>query len=284
MASLKDISRRISAVKNTQKVTRAMKLVAAAKLKRAQTTTFAARKYASELHNITTRISRHLGERAPLMWQRPKEIKCIDLIVISSDRGLCGGFNENLFGQLEDEILTASNHGIAIKLFVIGKKGTKHFSAKKYDVEIPPSTLQESETITWVVDKVVDRYIKGQSAGCNIVFNKFVTTSRQEPTFWNMLPLHKRGNEKERNLEYLYEPTRESVLDFLCRESLLATVRQSFSESRAAELAARMVAMDNATKNAEDMVSHLTFVYNRARQESITSDLMDIVGGAEALK
>ena len=284
MASLKDKSRRISALKNTQKVTRAMKLVAAAKLKRAQTATVASRKYASEIHNITMRVSRHLGSRAPLMWQRPKEIKRIDLIVISSDRGLCGGFNENLFGQLEEEILTASHHDISIKLFVVGKKGVKHFSTKKYDVETPPPGLEENEAITWVIDRIIDRYKKGQSSGCNAVFNKFVSTSRQEPTFWNMLPLHKRGSGKERNLEYLYEPVRKSVLDFLCRESLVTTVRQAFLESRAAELAARMLAMDNATKNAEEMVSHLTFVYNRARQEAITSDLMDIVGGAEALK
>lgn len=284
MASLKDIRRRIRTVQNTQKVTRAMKLVAAAKLRRAQQSVVEARAYASELHSSAMRVSRRLGPRAPLMWRRPGEINCIDLIVVASDRGLCGSFNENLLRDVDDGVADATDHNIHVKLFATGKKGIKYLRSKGYDVDAVPSGAGDDAMCSRVIERVADRYRKGESAGANVAFNRFASTARQVPTFWNFLPLHKRGGENERHMEYLYDPAREAALDLMCMEALMSTMRVVILESAAAELAARMLAMDNATKNADDMISHLTFVYNRVRQEEITADLMDIVGGAEALK
>ncbi|MFH0800618.1 MAG: ATP synthase F1 subunit gamma [Pseudomonadota bacterium] len=283
MAALKDIKRRIQAVKSTQKMTRAMKLVAAARLKRAQQTAFDARSYSSGIIDTAMLVSRRLGPRAPLMWQRPKDLNCVDLAVVTSDRGLCGGFNENLLRRIEEAVTNAASHNIDTRLYVIGKKGMRYLSARGRDVEAVPGG-DDAGVASWIAARLMERYRKGESAGGNVAFNRFASAGRQELTFWNLLPLHKRGNAKERHLEYLYEPTRETALDRLCAMAITASMRQAILESRAAELAARMSAMDNATRNADDMIAHLTFVYNRARQEDITSELMDIVGGAEALK
>lgn len=284
MASLKDIRRRISAVRGTQKVTRAMKLVAAAKLRRAQLAARDARAFSSNLYNTVTHVSRRLGPRAPILWQRPKEIHCLDLIVVTSDRGLCGGFNENLLRILAQGINTVSGHSIDSKLFVIGKKGVRYCHARHYEMEPVPVDSGDLATAEWIINRIIGRYLRGESAGANLLFNRFVSAVRYEPVFWNLIPLYKRGHASERHMEYLYESSREEVLDRLARTYLRGTLIQVIQESRAAELAARMAAMDNATRNADEMIAHLTFVYNRARQESITKELLDIVGGAEALK
>lgn len=284
MPSLKDIRRRIIAVRNTQKVTRAMKLVAAAKLKRAQRAALEGRTFASELHKTAERVSRRLGARAPNMWRRPEALECIDVLVITSDRGLCGGFNENLIREVIDGIEEHLSHNIAVKLFAIGKKGYSHLASQGRDVETIATDVGMEETIDSVSKKITERYLGGKSSGCNVVFHRFLNAAQQEITFWNLLPLYVRGAESERNLEYLYEPEREEALRALAESEIRSTIRQALLESQASELAARMTAMDAATKNADDMIAHLTSVYNRARQEAITSELLDIVNGVEALK
>ncbi|MFH1830138.1 MAG: ATP synthase F1 subunit gamma [Pseudomonadota bacterium] len=284
MASLKDIRHRIDAAKNTQKVTKAMKLVAVAKLKRAQMMAQEGRIYSSAVYDSVTRVSRRLGARAPGLWRRPRTLDVIDLIVITSDRGLCGGFNENLLRVAEDGIADHISHNIDVKIYVIGKKGYKHFLKHGYDPELVTMDGDRDAKIAEMVEMVCNRYLSGKSSGCNLGFNRFVTAAKQEITFWNLLPLYHIGSKTERHLEYLYEPGREEALHALSRESLKSTLKQAMLESDASELAARMSAMDGATKNADDMIAHLTSVYNRARQEAITSELMDIVNGAEALK
>lgn len=284
MASLKDIKRRISAVRCTQKVTRAMQLVAAAKLKRAQNAAQDARSYTGGLYETTMRVSRRLGDRAPLLWRRSHEINSIDVVVITSDRGLCGGFNENLLRIVDDGIGGMAEHNIEVKIYALGKKGSKYLTRKNHNVEEIVPKQSDKETALWLGSKMIERYKSGKTAGSVLAFNKFVTTAKQAPTFWNILPLYKRGTERERFLEYLYEPERAEALDDLCKLFVEATLRQAILESRAAEYAARMIAMDNATKNADDVIANLTFIYNRARQNAITSELMDIVGGAEALR
>lgn len=284
MASLKDIRRRIGAVKGTQKVTRAMKLVAAAKLRRAQQTAIDSRAYATELYDMAMRVSQRLGPNAPFLWRRPQAIDCVDIVVVTSDRGLCGGFNENLLRRLEGGIATTEDHSIAVKLFVIGKKGVRHCRARKLDMEVVPVEDGDEAAATWIIDRILQRYKNGDSAGANILFNRFSGAASYEPLFWNLVPLFRRGSDRDRYMEYLYEPLREDVLDGLAMATLRATLLQIMMESRGAELAARMAAMDSATRNADDMIAHLTFVYNRARQETITRELIDIVGGAEALK
>lgn len=284
MASLKDIRRRISAVRGTQKVTRAMKLVAAAKLRRAQTTAFDARAYTGGLYETTMRVSRRLGSSAPRLWRRPRTLGHIDLVVITSDRGLCGGFNEGLLSDLEEGLTLSAANGIGTTLFVVGKRGLRHLTAKGHAVLAVPAAGGNARTAEWLAGRLIARCRSGESDGATVCFNRFASAARQEITFWNLLPIYRRGAVRERHLEYLYEPAREEILDALCRESIQGTIRQALLESQAAELAARMAAMDNATRNAEEMIAHLTFVYNRARQEAITKELLDIVGGAEALK
>lgn len=282
MATLKDTKRRIQAVRNTQKVTRAMKLVAAAKLKRAQQDVMDARSYSSEIYKTAIRVSCRLGANAPLMWRRPKSINCVDLIVITSNRGLCGGFNENLLRDVEEKVLNASSHNIETKLFVIGKKGSRYLSMRKYDIEIVPD--ETDELIDRVIDTTSKRYVFGGTAGAVVAFNKFVSAGNFRPTFWNLLPIHKRGASEIRNMEYIYEATRSDALNRLLKLTLNGSLKRALLESRAAELSARMTAMDNATRNADEMIGHLTSVYNKKRQEVITRELLDIVGGSEALK
>jgi len=284
MASLKDIRRRIGAVRGTQKVTRAMKLVAAAKLKRAQQDALDARAYAYDLHDAAMRISMRLGPGAPRDVEEAGSIECVDVVVVTSDRGLCGGFNENLLRQLEGGIADVEDHAIATKLFVIGRKGVRYCRAKGFDMEAVPVDGGDPAAASWIIERVLGRYGRGESAGANLLFNRFTGSAGYEPVFWNLVPLFRRGTGPDRFMDYIYEPDRADFLDSLARASLRATLTQAMLESRGAELAARMAAMDSATRNADDMISHLTFVYNRARQESITRELIDIVGGAEALK
>ena len=248
MASLKDIRRRIGAVRNTQKVTRAMKLVAAAKLRRAQQAALDGRAYASALYDTAVRVSRRLGAQAPLLWRRSPELNCMDVIAIASDRGLCGGFNENLLRALEEGISDLASYGIGSKLFAIGKRGQRAVARKGYPMETPPPELSGDALIDWIVHRAVDRFLAGESTGCNLAFNRFVSAAQQKIVFWNLLPIHYRGGEGERHLEYLYEPTRSEALDALCQAHLRSSIGQALLESTAAEQAARMAAMDAATK------------------------------------
>lgn len=261
-----------------------MKLVAAAKLKRAQRNAMDGRLFASALHDVTDRVSRRLGAGAPPMWRRPATLDCIDLLLITSDRGLCGGFNENLIRVAEDGIEDHLSHNIAVKLFVIGKRGYSHLAGRGYDVEAVSPEDGVDVMIERLMERLTQRFFSGETSGCNLAFNRFISAARQKITFWNLLPLYERGDEIERHLEYLYEPDRDVSLDKLSAMAIRSSVRQALLESQAAELAARMSAMDAATKNADDMIAHLTSVYNRERQESITSELLDIMNGAEALR
>ncbi len=284
MLTQKEIRRRIEAVRNTQKLTRSMKLVAAAKLRGAQQRAVEKRVYTSALYDIAVRVSRRLGREAPILWRRPQRLDCVDLIVMTSDRGLCGGFNENLLRDVEEGALQHIMHNISVKVFVVGKQGAKWLRGRGYDVEEVPTEGGLDFQVKWLMETMSKRCASGESAGCNIAFNRFVNASHQRPTFWNLLPLSYRGYDVERNIEYLYEPTREEALGALAGQLLDSALRQAFLESEASLHAARMTAMDAATKNADDMVAHLTSVYNRVRQEAITSELMDIVNGAEALR
>lgn len=284
MQSLKDIRRRIDAARGTQKVTRAMQLVSAAKLRGVQERAEGGRVYSRAIYDSVTRVSRRLGVRAPGLWRRPLSLDLIDVIVLTSDRGLCGGFNENLLRSLEEGIEDHLTHNIGVKIYAVGRKGFKHLSRRGYDVESLDLSGDREAAINEVVDLMCERYLKRESSGCNLGFNRFVSPARQKITFWNMLPLYHIGDRTERFQEYAYEPDRDAALDALARESLRSAMRQAVAESEASEQAARMVAMDGATKNADDMIAHLTYVYNKARQEAITSELMDIVNGAEALR
>lgn len=284
MLSLKDIRHRIAAVRNTQKVTRAMKLVAAAKLRGAQRRAMNGRAFASAIHETVDRVSKRLGHKAPALWRRPKSIDCVDVLVITSNRGLCGGFNENLLRAVNEGIEDHKFYNIDVKVFVIGKKGLSYLNRYKHDVEEILINDDKDKIIEQTADHFIERFLSGESSGCNIAFNRFINAARQKVVFWNLIPLYVRGSAMEKNLEYLYEPDKNSALDKLCRMSIINSIEQAILESEASELAARMAAMDMATKNADEMIGHLTMIYNKARQATITNELLDIVNGAEALR
>ena len=286
MQSLKLIRRRIQSVRNTQKVTRAMKLVAAAKLKRAQRDAFTHRPYTDDLHDVVKRVSMRAGPTAPPLMQRRADIKSFDVLVFTSDRGLCGGFNENLLMRLLYGIEEHTSHRIGVKVFVIGKKGWQYLKRRYDNVEKMEKTSDEDNDAfhARIAQLLVKRFLAGESDGAYAALNRFHSASKQEPVYWDLLPLHWRGRTPDRLLNYIFEPQMDVVRDRLCLDLLKRSIAQAELESAASELAARMLAMDNATKNADEMIAHLTLQYNKARQSAITAELLDIIGGANALR
>jgi F-type H+-transporting ATPase subunit gamma len=287
MASLKDIRKRIVSVENTQKITKAMKMVAAARLRRAQTDALEARSYAEDMDELIYRISTSVGVDAPELMRRRPNLKELDLIVIASDRGLCGGFNENLINSVEDVVNMHARHDVEVKLFIYGKKGVEACLKRKIKVEFAAGlgSVDEWEVlIRGMSESLVDKFMSKQSGGSFIAYNYFRSTSAQEVVYHDLLPFHHRRKERKYQVEYLYEPSRSEVLHELVHQAIIAILMQAFRESRASELAARMMAMDASTKNADEMIEYLTMQYHRARQAAITRELMDIVNGAEALR
>jgi F-type H+-transporting ATPase subunit gamma len=287
MSSLKEIKKRITSAENTQKITRAMKLVAAARLRRTQTEALEARSYTEDMDDLIYRVSTSVGVDAPELMRRRSELKELDLIVIASDRGLCGSFNENLANRVEDVVHMHTRHGVEVKLFVYGRKGVEACLKRKLKVELTAEVGDEDvwkKDVRRKADALVTRFLSGQSGGSFVAYNYFRSTTIQEVMFHDLLPFHHRRRDRAYQIEYLYEPSRNEVLDDLVYQALMAILMQAFRESKASEMAARMMAMDAATKNADDMIEHLTMHYHRARQAAITRELMDIVNGAEALR
>src|SRR3989338_9561303 len=286
MASLKSIKKRIGSVRNTQKITKAMKMVAAAKLRRAQNAAVNARHYTNAVRGLVHRIvlaNRDLDH--PLMRPSEKAARR-EYLVFTSDRGLCGGFNGNLLRKLGSTLETSRQEGLKGQCRVIGKKGKDYFKAKNWELAESVTGLYDSLNRGMAEDLAqiaVHRFEAGKTDEVYLVYNYFKSAMVQEVVFQKILPLSVEGA-KERPIDYIYEPSAEVVLDKLLNESLVALIYQAFLESMASELAARMTAMDNATNNASDMIGYLTLQYNRARKASITKDLMDIVNGAEALR
>ncbi len=283
MGSLKEIKRRISAARGTQKITHAMKLVSAARLRAAQNAALEGRAYADELTQAVVRISKRLGPGAPSLWRRPARLDALDALVITSDRGFCGSFNENLLRNVHEGARLHEEHNIKIKMLVIGKKGAQYLEEKGYDV----FRINDKDGIEVAVSEASevmgDRFVTGETSGGVVCFNRFLSTSKYEPEIWDLLPLFSRGQGEERSLEYKYEPSKEEALNFFAKRIISTTIRQAILESKVSELAARIVAMTSASKNASDMIAHLTGLYNKARQENITLELLDVVGGANAL-
>lgn len=287
MATLKDIRRRIASAENTRKITRAMKVVAAARLRRSQDAAIRARTYADEVERLIYRISASVGEAAPPLMRRRSDVGSLDLLVISSDRGLCGGFNETLINRTAEAVRLHERHGVKTQLFVFGKKGIEACRKRNVDIaSAEPIGLEAVgiDRIRGIVDTLIDRFLRGRSDGSFLVYNFFRSTTAHDVVFKDLLPFHQRRRDRAYRVEYLFEPSKEEILDELIRSTLVAMLAQAFRESYVSELAARMMAMDAATGNADDMIGHLTMMYHRARQGAITRELMDIVNGAEALR
>jgi len=293
MPNLKELKNRISSVKSTRKITSAMKMVAASKLRRAQELAESSRVYADSLSFILSSLAGNTKNSSdlPEILTGRENSKISLLIINSSDRGLCGGFNSNLFRNAKKWISDQQGQGKSVKIITVGKKASSFY--KKTDLDIVANfddlnsndrQLQVSEDIK---SKIMELFENNEIDEVSILFNKFVSAISQEPTYQSLIPLsNEETNEEEseiNNSVFEFEPDKNELLEYLVPRNFLTQIYRSVLESSASEHAARMTSMDNATRNAGDMIDRLTLTYNRTRQAFITKELIEIISGAEAV-
>jgi F-type H+-transporting ATPase subunit gamma len=288
MATLKAIRKRIGSVRNTQQITKAMKMVSAAKLRRAQDAALQARPYAEKmtelLKNVAARVS---SEAHPLLTSR--EEKKLHLVLFTSDRGLCGGYNANLIRNAENFIREHST-GQEIELTLVGRKGGDYFrrrGAKIAERYIDILHKAPDELAAEIAQKLISRFISGETDAVYILYSRFRSALSQVPTLEKLLPValaETSDADAQHQTEYLYEPGVQQLLASLLPRLTDVAVQRALLEATASEHGARMTAMESATSNAAKMIGTLTLQMNRARQASITRELLEIVGTAEALK
>lgn len=293
MATLRDIRNRISSVQNISKITSAMKMVAATKLRRAQSSMFAARPYSQRLADILSLLASQVDEIvSPLFQPRPR-VRNIGLIVVSADRGLCGSFNTNLlkaavnqYKNLQNEFPKAQIHIIAV-----GRRSCDFFGKRNYSIiEKFPGifTKLDFSNAHTIAKLATDKFLLEDFDKVQLIYSEFKSVVRQETVVKDFLPIEPPESAKTHKhsdkTDYIFEPSQEQVLESLLPKHLNMQVWQSILESNAAEQAARMVAMDSATTNAKELIRTLSLSYNKARQASITKELLEIVSGAEALQ
>jgi len=286
MATLKAIRKRISSIRNTQQITKAMKMVSAAKLRRAQEAVLAARPYADKMAELLRNVAARVSQEAhPLLKARDE--KKIHLLLFTSDRGLCGGYNANLIRAAE-AFIRRQGAGKEINLVLVGCKGADHFRRRRAtiaDRHINILATPAEELAAAVTEKAVERFVKGETDAVYILYSRFRSALSQVPTLEKLLPVALPETENTDQLtEYLYEPSAEALLASLLPKMAEVAIFRALLEATASEHGARMTAMDSATTNASKMMGSLTLQMNRARQASITRELMEIVGTAEALK
>jgi len=287
MASGKEIRTQIKSIKNTQKITSAMEMVAASKMRRAQDRMKATRPYADKMRNVISHLAHaHPEYKHPFMIER--EIKRVGFIVISSDRGLCGGLNANAFRATVREMKELDDKGIDIDVCTIGKKARLMFTRLKGKLRAETSDYGDKpllEDIIGPVKVMLDAYNDGEIDQLFVVYNEFVNTMTQSPQVEQLLPIS--ANEAEEDIthhwDYIYEPDSKHVLDGLLMRYIESLVYQGMVENIACEMAARMIAMKSATDNAGDLIDGLELVYNKARQAAITQEISEIVSGASAV-
>jgi len=303
VANLKQIRRRISSVKSTQKITRAMKMVAGARLTRAQQRIVALRPYAVQTAKVLASVTasgeaeaEESGQESehPLLARRP--LKSVLLLVITSDRGQCGAFNTNILRAAERERREREAQGQKVLIAVIGRKGRDFYQRRKIPLYHVFSGIWEklqTETARVVARKVLRPFLKGEVDSIQLVYNEFKSAMTQKVTVEPLFPLAKPKPVETKDDEaatftsqdeFLFEPNKEALLERLVPMYVEISLLRALYESMASELGARMTAMDSATKNAAEVIERLTLQYNRARQAAITTELMEIIGGAEALK
>jgi len=291
MPSLKDLKNRIGSVKSTQKITSAMKMVAAAKLRKAQEQAIASRPYCSSMEKIVSSLASKLIDNAPELLKGKKEIKKQLLVVFSADRGLCGGFNGSISRAVKLEVKKSKDLGIETKLLFVGRKSAdtlkKDFQQHIVEIVTGNSTNPIYSDALSISSKIVDLYQRNEFGSCKIIFNKFVSAITQEVTLKSLIPIETNNEDISNNNQvssvYEYEPSEEVILEELLNKNIATQLFSAQMESTASELAARMTAMDNATRNAGDLIDRLTLQYNRTRQAFITKELIEIISGAEAL-
>lgn len=287
MAVGKEIRLKIASVRNTQKITRAMEMVAASKMRRTQDRLQATRPYARKI----ARIIKHLAQanpeyRNPFMIERP--VKRVGVVLVSSDRGLCGGLNSNLFRLMLRRMKAWGEAGVEVRLGVIGQKGASFFGSVGADIAGQVVRLGDTphlEGIIGVLKVMLDAYGEGEIDELYVAHNEFVNTMTQKPKLECLAPIKTEeiSDELKGHWDYLYEPDAKTVLDALITRYIESLVFQGLVENNACEQAARMVAMKSASDNAGKLIKELQLIYNKARQAAITQEIAEIVGGAAAV-
>jgi len=284
MATLRDIKRKIGSINSTQTITRTMKMVSASKLRRAQEDLEKIRAYALKMEELTARvISRVPKEIHPLLTER-EEIKNVLVVSIASDRGLCGGFNMNIALQAETFVAENRDKYERIGVYVFGKKVKDYLHRRKVNVIKEWSDVRkiDQDFVGNMANDLIKLYMEGEFDKVYLGYNHFHSAVKQIPVFEEFLPINASGEPE--GIDYLYEPERDKIIEALIPKYIGTKIYFALLDSQTSEHAARMAAMENATSNCGEMINHLTLVYNKRRQESITNEMMDIVGGAEALR
>ena len=291
MPSLKDLKNRIGSVKSTRKITKAMQMVAAAKLRRAQDAAEAARPYAERYNQVLAGLAQSVGgsETAPRLLAGTGSDKTHLLVVMTSERGLCGGFNSTIVRLVRQRIETLRAEGKTIRILTVGKKGREQLKRDYSDLFVGHVSLAEVKRLGYadaegVARDVLARFDAGEFDVATIFYNRFQSVMSQIPTAKQIIPAHFEAAEGTgASMLYDYEPSEEAILTELLPRGVATQIFTSLLENAASEQGARMSAMDSATRNAGDMIDRLTIVYNRSRQASITKELIEIISGAEAL-
>ena len=293
MANLKDLKTRINSVKSTQKITAAMKMVAAAKLRRAQDAAESGRPYSTRMRQVIGNLaSKADPSSAPQLLVGNGKDQTHLLVIMSADRGLCGGFNGSITRQTRAEVARLKAENKTVKLLMVGRKSADALRREFGDMYIDQHEGLQGTSVNYddaasIADTIRSKFEVGEFDVCTLIFNKFKNAITQEITLTRLIPAEVDESDAADNdaaaVSYEYEPEEDELLASLLPRNLSTQIYSALLESSAAELAARMTAMDNATRNAGELIDRLTLVYNRTRQANITSELIEIISGAEAI-
>ena len=285
MANLKEIRSRITSVGSTMQITSAMKMVSAAKLKRAQDAIVKMRPYANKLTELLESLSASLDSSDGGVFSTKREISKVLIVPITSNRGLCGGFNAYIIKRVY-ELINDHYNNKEISILSIGKKSSEHFSKNNFNIIGSHDELFNDltfENVSSIADDIMKKYREGSFDKVVLVYNQFKNAATQIIMAENFLPIQSESNDTQAAGDYLFEPTKEEIVEELIPKSLKTQMFKAILDSHAAEHGARMTAMHKATDNASELKKELTLTYNKARQAAITGEILEIVGGAEAL-
>jgi len=287
MAGAKEIRSKIKSIQNTAKITKAMEMVAASKMRKAQDRMRASRPYAEKIRNVLAHLAQaHPEYQHPYLSDRP-EVKRVGYIIVSTDRGLCGGLNTNMFKATVREMIEWDKQGIDVDVCAIGRKAVGFFGRFKCQLVAEADHLGDSPTMEDLIGTVkvmLDSYDEGRIDRLYLVHNEFVNTMTQRPRIHQMVPIMGEvDQELEHHWDYIYEPEAKHIIDGLMFRFIESQVYQGLVENIASEMSARMIAMKSATDNAGEIIKELQTVYNKARQAAITQEISEIVSGAAAV-
>ena len=292
MPSLDDLKKRIKSVKSTQKITKAMKMVAAAKLRKAQESAEKGRPYSQKMQNIILNLTKSINdiENAPKLLVGTGKDQTYLCVVLTADRGLCGGFNSNICKLAKTNFAKILNEGKNLKIIIVGSKGIDQIKRDYGKYIISKFSFKEKKKITFkeaeiIGNEILNLFKQNEFDKCILFYNNFKNVITQIPQAQQIIPANNENLEKkeEENISYEFEPEEDEILEDLLPKNISVQIFKAFLENAASEQGSRMTAMDNATRNAGDLVDKLTINYNRSRQASITKELIEIISGAESL-